>query len=221
MRSSALPRSRLGHWHAALRGLPQHPGTRCFIQRGSGWSGGLRVRRLWTVPAARSLQEAAGTGPHTPDWLPEAIHIRGPTSLTHGHQMRPWCRHAGAPSPSMGWGSWFAIGDPRHSTGCSHSTSHSPAAPCMRPGRTGLVHSSPGSAEAGRGSPEPTGTPSVALERLARGGGQRDTCMVQKRLLRGLGPFLSTTASGAPVTGTYIIKTPWSYRSPFILRWYF
>lgn len=222
---------------------------------------GCRARRLRTVPAARPPQDKAGTQPRTRDCFPEdplVLVPRGPTALTLSHQMRPWCRHAGTPPPSMRWGSWLAVGDPptqcrglgkpltwRRSPGCTHSASRSPVATCMRTGGTGLATAAggplastrrrlgfrtggPQPSPARRGwwsqteiRPKPTGTPSLALKRLARGGRQRDPCMVQERLVLGFGPFLSTTALGTPETGTYVIQTAWSSRSLFIRQRYF
>lgn len=149
--------------------------------------------------------------------------------MIHSHQTRPWCRHAGTPPPA--WDGVLArrqgpptqfrgLGKPltwRCSPGCSHSASRSSSAPCMQPGRTGIGHRRPGSSSQPRAGPgtrtggasaEPARRP--ALSQLARprwrlqDRGQGDLCMVQRRLISGPGPFLSTTAPGNPVAVRHI-----------------
>lgn len=131
------------------------------------------------------------------------------------------------PLPQHGMGSWLAVRDPRHSFGVS--ASHSPGAaaraaaiarrvvprlPACGRGALGLGTAGPAAlASPGRDQapareepqrsrraetrPEPTGSP-------LQDRGQGDLCMVQRRLISGPGPFLSTTAPGNPVAVRHI-----------------
>lgn len=126
--------------------LLQHPGTRCFFQRGANRS--RRMQRMQTPGAGDCAHSSpsAGRGRDptrhpglSPRGAAPELRLRAPTALTHCPQMRPWCRHAGTPLHGVGILASLS-GDSQHRAGgpCLHRQG-SPA----RGGRPGSQSGTP------------------------------------------------------------------------------